>query len=112
MITTYLSALMIHLSCFMNSVLIGFPIIFVPDLGPQAGLIAFYRYYPNFTRVKILPRAADRVFFSLCAAVWAAVASRCVVNQKYTPHLTNSDAYTVSSQLFLAARFVGISSGF
>ena len=38
-ITTYLSALMIHLSCFMNSGLIGFPIIFVLDLGPQAGLL-------------------------------------------------------------------------
>ena len=42
-----------------------FPYHFVvPDLGPQAGFDCFISILPNITRVKILPRAADRVFFS------------------------------------------------
>ena len=66
MITTYLSALMIHLSCIMNSVLIGFrslPSFVVLELGPQAG-----RFVLNTIVIlresKTLPRAAGRVFFS------------------------------------------------
>ena len=45
-ITTCLSALMIHLSCFMNSVLIGFPIILLCLISVlRRVLIALYRYY-------------------------------------------------------------------